>query len=371
MSGSSYTLAVERTEPVKLHALVAGAAVRRCARAALPARRALGRAVQRAAHAPHARPGLLGARHRLPRLRPEHAPPCRPRPRALRRRARGLGTGWRASIRSSRRYIFGHSLGGAIAVQLASRGRRRRRPDRRRQLHLDPRRGPSLEVGLAAGDAADHAALRRRLRIGRVRRAGAGRARQRGPADPARRSAARCTSARTQPKRFVLVEGGTHHNTNARRPGAVPHARCRRAVRRASALNVTAARATDRPRRSATRARGAPRGVLQRRRQRDGTATLTRRRQADRAARRAAAARRSAPRRRRRRRATDARRSRAAAARRPTATSRRAARGAERPAPPRQAARPASRHAAAADRSARSHRRRAPAPATASRPGRP
>ena len=28
-------------------------------------------------------------------------------------------------------------------------------------------------------------------------------------------SAARCSSAQSRPKRFVLVEGGSHHNTNA------------------------------------------------------------------------------------------------------------------------------------------------------------
>ena len=40
------------------------------------------------------------------------------------------------------------------------RGGRRARADRRRHLHLDPRRVQQLQVGLAAGRAADHAALR-------------------------------------------------------------------------------------------------------------------------------------------------------------------------------------------------------------------
>ena len=37
------------------------------------------------------------------------------------------GTGWRAQHPQPPRYVFGHSLGSAIAVQLASRGRRRKR----------------------------------------------------------------------------------------------------------------------------------------------------------------------------------------------------------------------------------------------------
>ena len=44
---------------------------------------------------------------------------CRPRSAPTRTRA-PPGTGSRASIRTQRRYIFGHSLGSAIAVNLAS-----------------------------------------------------------------------------------------------------------------------------------------------------------------------------------------------------------------------------------------------------------
>ena len=37
------------------------------------------------------------------------------------------GIGWRAATHKPPRYVFGHSLGSAIAVQLASRGGRRQR----------------------------------------------------------------------------------------------------------------------------------------------------------------------------------------------------------------------------------------------------
>ena len=77
---------------------VAGAAACRRARAAVPARRALGRSLERPPHAPHARAGLRGARHRLPWLRPKHAGA------AVGRRWRTKtrwppGNGWPRSIR--------------------------------------------------------------------------------------------------------------------------------------------------------------------------------------------------------------------------------------------------------------------------------
>ena len=64
------------------------------------------------------------------------------------------------------------------------RGRRRQRPHRRGGLHLDSGGGVDLRVGLAAGRAADHPALRRRKPHRAGEGAAAGGARQRRPADP-------------------------------------------------------------------------------------------------------------------------------------------------------------------------------------------
>ena len=140
--------------------LVAGRRTARGRRpgAAVPARRALERGRLGAAHPPHAGAGLLGAGHRLPRLRQEHAGPALGR-HGLRRRARRLG-------------LAGRELSAAPALHLRPlAGRRHRdrpgrqgpgraRHHRRRHLHLDRRRGQQHEVGLAADRAADHAALR-------------------------------------------------------------------------------------------------------------------------------------------------------------------------------------------------------------------
>ena len=118
---------------------------------AVPARRALERRGLLAAHPPHAGTGLLGAGHRLPRLRQEHAGPALGR-HGLRGRTRRLG-------------LAGRQIPGAPALHLrpfagrrhrdrpGRQGRRRARHHRRRHVHLDPRRGQLHEVGLAAGRA--------------------------------------------------------------------------------------------------------------------------------------------------------------------------------------------------------------------------
>jgi hypothetical protein len=197
---------------VRLHGLWLRPAARRRAVAAVPARRALGRALVSAPHAPHARTGLRGAGHRLPRLRPEHQRTAVGRHGAT--RTRGC-LGWLAAQHPGRpRYVFGHSLGGAIAVRVASE------VDDVAGLMVEgsftsiPDVVSHHEMGLAAGAPADHAALRRRVAHRSRSRPRAGGARQRGPPDPAR-PRPRPVRARPRPKRFVLVEGGTHHNTNA------------------------------------------------------------------------------------------------------------------------------------------------------------
>ena len=106
--------------PIRLHALCAANADRRRAAAALPARRAPSPRPQRLSHRADARARLLGARDRLPRLRREHRRAA-VGSRRRRGRARPPGAGSASAIPSSPRYIFGHSLGGAIAVQLAAR----------------------------------------------------------------------------------------------------------------------------------------------------------------------------------------------------------------------------------------------------------
>ena len=135
---------------------------RRRAGAALPARRALGRARQRAracaactswafrcwasttAASAAARAALPVGSHGL-----------RGRPRRL-----GLAG---AQHPAARRYIFGHSLGGAIAVHLASEVDDAARPDRRGQLHRRSRDVVShLPWGWLPVGPLHHAALRRR-----------------------------------------------------------------------------------------------------------------------------------------------------------------------------------------------------------------
>ena len=51
------------------------------------------------------------------------------------------------------RYIFGHSLGGAIAIDLAAQRRRREGHHRRRHLHLHPRRGQHASSGAGCRSA--------------------------------------------------------------------------------------------------------------------------------------------------------------------------------------------------------------------------
>ena len=156
---------------------VAAARTRRRATAAVPARRALGRALVRAPHAAHARARLRGARHRLPRLRPEHARPALGRPGARRRAGRlamARATATAGAALRLRPLARRRDRGAA-----GQRGRRRHRRHRRRQLHLDRRRLLDDEMGLAAVGAADHAALRRRVAAGEDQGAIARRARQR------------------------------------------------------------------------------------------------------------------------------------------------------------------------------------------------
>jgi alpha/beta superfamily hydrolase len=121
----------------------------------------------------------------------------------------------------SARYIFGHSLGGAIAVQLAARPRRPARGSqaarrhRRRHLHVDPRHVRHLQVRLAADLDADHRALRFAL-DGAAHQGAA-------PRRPRQRRFARAVALRPPPlrarhraKRFLLIEGGTHTTTSWR-----------------------------------------------------------------------------------------------------------------------------------------------------------
>ena len=112
------------------------------------------------------------------------------------------------------RYIFGHSLGAAVAVDLASGSNDAAGPDRRRRLHLDPGASSSTALRLAAAawlitQRFDAAQKIERIRMPLLVVHGS----EDRLISP--RSAARCTSAPPSPKRFVLVDGGSHHNTNA------------------------------------------------------------------------------------------------------------------------------------------------------------
>lgn len=57
------------------------------------------------------------------------------------------------------RYIFGHSLGGAIAIDLASRVDGRTRHAGGGHVHLHSGADPHLQVGMASGGAAGDAAV--------------------------------------------------------------------------------------------------------------------------------------------------------------------------------------------------------------------
>lgn len=144
-------------------ALPATEAAQRRAHAAVPERRALGRAQQHQPHAPHARARFLGARRRLPRLRPEHRRAALGNERPGRRAGR-LGLARPAP--AAGRALPLRPLAGQHHRRAAGRRERRRRhagrPAAGRRLHLDSRPGGHLPVRLAAAGAADQPALRRR-----------------------------------------------------------------------------------------------------------------------------------------------------------------------------------------------------------------
>ena len=82
---------------------------------------------------------VFGIRHRLSRIRQERRRAAE-RGHRLRRRARWLAMAGRARTRRSRRFIYGHSLGGAVAIDLAAqlvgRSREGARADRRVVVHI-------------------------------------------------------------------------------------------------------------------------------------------------------------------------------------------------------------------------------------------
>ena len=120
-----------------------------------------------------------------------------------------------------RRYLFGHSLGGAIALQLGGAPRRRAgsgraaRRHRRGHLHVDPRHVQHLQVRLAADFDADHRALRFPGDGAAHQGAAPRRPRQRRSLVPSRFGRLLYERA-TATKRFVLVDGGTHTTTSWR-----------------------------------------------------------------------------------------------------------------------------------------------------------
>ena len=189
----------ERQAACKLHALWLPHAARRRAGAAVPARRA----AQRLRAAPSACATCTSSASRC--WRSTTAASARARAElpseagVLRGRPRRLGlAGARAAEAAALhlRPLAGRRDRGAAR----RRGGRRARADRRRHLHLDPRRVPQLQVGLAAGHAADHAALRlgraasRQVRVPVLVVHGS-----EDCADPRPSSAARCTSGRRRP----------------------------------------------------------------------------------------------------------------------------------------------------------------------------
>ena len=198
--------------PVKLHGLWMPQPDPR-AGAALPARRALGRVRQRLPHPPHARAGFFGARHRLPRLRPEHATTLPSETMATRTPA-PRGTGWR-SIGPTR-----SATCSAIRSAARSRSSSRSDVDDASGLIVEGTftsirdvlgtmtwgwlpLGPLITQRFDAAEAI--ASVKTPVLVvhgsnDQLIRPELGRA---------------LFERATAPKRFVLVEGGSHHNTNA------------------------------------------------------------------------------------------------------------------------------------------------------------
>jgi hypothetical protein len=191
---------------------VAAAAACRRAAAAVPAWRALGRARQRASACAACTNWVLRCWASTTAASARAPTRCRRKAWPMKTRA-PPGTGWADRTPACRATCS--AIRWAAPSPCSWRlGRRRERRARRRLLHLGARRGQQFQVGLAAGGPADHAALRRRRARRQAGLAAAGGARQPGPADPAR-AGPRAVRACADPKRFVLVEGGSHHNTNS------------------------------------------------------------------------------------------------------------------------------------------------------------
>ena len=157
-SGSS-TDSAETGTPVKLQACGCRHATRRRRCCCTCTARAATCTPAPAASRQHARAGLLGARDRLPRLRPEQRRAA-VRDHASTKTRAPPGPGSRQHIPSGR--------ATSSAIRSAARSRcswPARSTDAKGlivegTLHLDPRGVPDMQVGLAAGDRADHAALR-------------------------------------------------------------------------------------------------------------------------------------------------------------------------------------------------------------------
>ena len=168
--------------------------------AAVPARRALERRRLGAAHPPHAGAGLLGAGHRLPRLRQEHRRAC-PRKTWPTKTPAPPGTGWPRAIRSAR------ATSSATRWAAPSRSTWRPRCEDERGTIVEgtftsiPDVVSTMKWGWLPIGAADHAALRVGPQGGRARRAAAGGARRQRQPDQQRagpqtlRGGARAASA--------------------------------------------------------------------------------------------------------------------------------------------------------------------------------
>jgi hypothetical protein len=109
-------------------------------------------------HPAHARTGFLGAGRGLPRLRQKQPGAAQRRHWPPRTRT-PPGNGWREQLPEPPRYIFGHSLGGAIAIDLAAEVTTRRALLVEGTFTSIPDVVSTLKLGLAAGGPADHAAL--------------------------------------------------------------------------------------------------------------------------------------------------------------------------------------------------------------------